>query len=409
MKSLSLFAQYVKNGTYPSRYHKVITLVSDKSHPHLSAKSNNTNSMEPKEKWPTVSFPVNIAELGITIEEKIEKLEDISRQNIFKRIDRFRTLVKAYNWTDPGARIFLPHVMDYSLHDVVAPLITEKCTANRAVELYQKLKSLKQDDFYHIKDYYKEIVDTVKLLAVIKKWGKSETKNRIAESFLSGLNTVTEIEMAKFQAFTMEEILSRIIDVEAPKKSEPYKPRTTKTEDNNRYIYSESQNLISSVDMAVNLNESSYMAIIDTGAESSYISQQICTEEKIPLNKVKRYQIVYGNGSKESGDKIASTTLNIKSINYNFTQDFKIIPNLRALIILGMDFMINNDASIDIKSRAIFVNRNRISLLSHSKPNQIVVEKAKLCQVASENFHWAEEDDIVIKNIFEEIKKRTLL
>ncbi|KAF0986226.1 hypothetical protein HZS_438 [Henneguya salminicola] len=46
-----------------------------------------------------------------------------------------------------------------------------------------------------------------------------------------------------------------------------------------------------------------------------------------------------------------------------------------------MDFMINNDVSIDIKSRAIFVNRNRISLLSHSKSNQIVVEKAKLCQV----------------------------
>ncbi|KAF0988962.1 hypothetical protein HZS_831, partial [Henneguya salminicola] len=93
-----------------------------------------------------------------------------------------------------------------------------------------------------------------------------------------------------------------------------------------------------------------------------------------------RYQIVCANGSKESGDEIASTTLNNKSINYNFTKDFKII-NLSAPIILGMDFMINNDVAIDIKSRAIFVNRNRISLLSHSKPNQIIVEKAKLCQV----------------------------
>ncbi|KAF0988242.1 hypothetical protein HZS_1568, partial [Henneguya salminicola] len=246
MKFLSLFARYVKNGTYPSGYHKVITLVSDKPHPHLSAKSNNTNSMEPKEKWPTVSFPVNIAELGITIEEK---LEDISRQNIFKWIDRFRTPVKTYNWTDQGARIFLLH-----------------------------------------------------------------------ESFLSGLNTVTEIEMAKLKAFTMEEILAPIIDVEAFISREAmhqqpndrnFEPPNDKIMPTTKYCSffkshtpnTKSQNLISSIDIEVNLNESSYMATIDTGAESSYTSQQICTEEKIPLNKVKRYQIVCANGSKESGDE----------------------------------------------------------------------------------------------------------
>ncbi|KAF0985413.1 hypothetical protein HZS_2072 [Henneguya salminicola] len=97
----------------------------------------------------------------------------------------------------------------------------EKCPATRAVELYQKLKSLKHDDFYHIKDYYKEIVGTVKLLTVPKKWGKLKTKNLIEESFLSGLNTVTEIEMAKLKAFTMKEILARIIDVEAGISREP--------------------------------------------------------------------------------------------------------------------------------------------------------------------------------------------
>ncbi|KAF0986250.1 LOW QUALITY PROTEIN: hypothetical protein HZS_1185 [Henneguya salminicola] len=88
----------------------------------------------------------------------------------------------------------------------------EKGPTPRAVELYQKLKSLKQEDFYHINNCYKKIVDTVKLLAVTKKWGKSETKNRILPHWI---NTVTEIEMAKFKAFTMEEILAQIIDVEA--------------------------------------------------------------------------------------------------------------------------------------------------------------------------------------------------
>lgn len=117
------------------------------------------------------------------------------------------------------------HVVNYSYHSSVEPydniedcldaLCRERCPASRAVELYQKLKSLKQDNFYLINDYYHEVVETVIQLSVAKRWGKAETTNRIEEAFLCGLNSTTEVEMAKFQAFTCQDIRNRVGDVES--------------------------------------------------------------------------------------------------------------------------------------------------------------------------------------------------
>lgn len=72
-----------------------------------------------------------------------------------------------------------------------------------------------EDNYYQVNDYRIEIVDIIQELATAEKLGKKEIHNRVEEAFHSGLNSTTEIEMAKVGVHTMEEIYARIRDTEA--------------------------------------------------------------------------------------------------------------------------------------------------------------------------------------------------
>ncbi|KAF0985308.1 hypothetical protein HZS_3187, partial [Henneguya salminicola] len=75
--------------------------------------------------------------------------------------------------------------------------ITSLIQNSKAMQFVQRLKVIRQDDYFHIEEYHHEIAQLVKKLSTAKRRGKAETQNRLEEAFLSGLNQTTEIEMMK--------------------------------------------------------------------------------------------------------------------------------------------------------------------------------------------------------------------
>lgn len=117
------------------------------------------------------------------MEQTIEKLEDLKRKNVFRWIEQFRSLVTRHNWTNDRAKKTLLHTVNWDYHEIMedqqpttedclAALCNHKYPLEMATKLYQRLKHLKQDDYFHIDDYKQDIVDTVQQLATAKMWGE---------------------------------------------------------------------------------------------------------------------------------------------------------------------------------------------------------------------------------------------
>lgn len=106
-------------------------------------------------------------------------MEYIDFQDIFVLLDHFGGIMNQNSWPDTGSKKMLFHVTNTKYHDFFKDLNTiENCftalcnnsyPACRALELYQKIKSIKQDDYYPIEQYKSDIITTVQKLAVAKK------------------------------------------------------------------------------------------------------------------------------------------------------------------------------------------------------------------------------------------------
>ncbi|KAF0985326.1 hypothetical protein HZS_6118, partial [Henneguya salminicola] len=92
--------------------------------------------------------------------------------------------------------------------------------------------------------------------------------------------------------------------------------------------------------MELQVGSKFYEAVIDTGAESSVIRKDICSDEDIPVIKGADYQVLCSNTTKEKANTTAVIKCCIKEIDHHFTQEFKALTNLSSDIILGMDFII---------------------------------------------------------------------
>lgn len=147
----------------------------------------------------------------------------------------------------------------------------------------------------------------------------------------------------------------------------------------------ETKSSIKSIELDLLINDSQIRALLDTGSQLSYISKDSCMQNNLSLEKCPNFQIVCANGSKDCGDEIAKLKCRVLNENIEFCHDYRVLPRMTKEIILGMDFIIDNDVQINLKDKKVIIRGNEISLIKHSIPEHVLIEKSKLCALEIES------------------------
>lgn len=209
--------------------------------------------------------------------------------------------------------------------------------------IQDKLKRLKQSDYYLIKDYLNEVVKIVKTLSLVYNYKKGESEKRMKEIFLSGLHPECQIEMVKLQLTDINDITNHISNIEEVilsnikqtkpennfKKKEYFKPlkycsyhksnfhssdecrkynelkeKRNQTRDvyNQRKHGKDSANIILSTtskifNLEVSFNNSNVKALLDTGATNSFVNSEIADKLNLTCEETKPHNISFANNS----------------------------------------------------------------------------------------------------------------
>lgn len=110
----------------------------------------------------------------------------------------------------------------------------------------------------------------------------------------------------------------------------------------NQFVILEKSPSTKELEVNLKIGSSTYIAPIDTGAQSSYVKRDICIKENIPLLKVPIFQVICANESRDYGNETATIDCCMSEIDHKFKQVFKTMPKLGSYVILGMDFILDN-------------------------------------------------------------------
>ena len=114
-------------------------------------------------------------------------------------------------------------------------------------------------------------------------------------------------------------------------------------------------------------------ALIDTGAKHSCINHKLIKRLKLTMNDPKGRCLYGANNNKIPVLGIANYDITINGLS--MTSSYDVVENLSYDIILGMDFMTDNNAVIDITGRLIsFQNNLVIATMQNSRNKPIKVQ-----------------------------------
>ena len=119
-------------------------------------------------------------------------------------------------------------------------------------------------------------------------------------------------------------------------------------------------------------------AIIDTGADISIIADSFykCIPNKYIVSKT-LFSENEGNCRSATGHQmkcLCEATISFKLGNLFFTHKFTVIKHFDHKILIGSDFLANNNAKIDYYNRTLFINRKAIKLARKCDANKIHFE-----------------------------------
>ncbi|KII65927.1 Transposon Tf2-9 polyprotein [Thelohanellus kitauei] len=187
-------------------------------------------------------------------------------------------------------------------------------------------------------------------------------------------------------------------------RTRDYDPKNNhgRSQEKNNYIIMEERSRISSIELDIELQNISSVALIDTGSQFSYISREFCIKNAIHLQKVALFEITCANNTKYIGSEMASLECRLNSSDISFKQEFRVFNNLTTETILGMDFMLDNDVKIDLKNKEIQVGGKTVSLVNVAQPEQVLIEKANLLKTDQNEPELTNTLSAEIRNIIKE-------
>ncbi|KAG0420565.1 Transposon Tf2-6 polyprotein [Dictyocoela roeselum] len=354
---------------------------------------------------------------GLKIQHKIEILEDIQKQDILKWSRRFQELASMCGWTEDGRLEVLSHIINPEIRSkitytgrtdgILESILRLKYNPSRAHYYYQKLSNIKQENYYLIQTYAKEIRNTCQKLALCCNWTDELLKEKTEEAFFINLENHVKIEMERMNKYLASEICETIEKIEnmiieeintqaSPNKREnnTYEKTTQKRRERNHkyarqkfcdyhktsnhsneecrhqknsnagtykndkskgYAICESVSDPRTLEMKININNKEMDCLIDTGASFNFIPKHLLNDLTLDSEEIKREIQV----ETASGESIKCTSLARCEFFLNndtkcrYKSSFYIFESKSNNIILGMKFLRENDAIINLKDNYI--------------------------------------------------------
>ncbi|KAF9763216.1 hypothetical protein NGRA_1418 [Nosema granulosis] len=137
------------------------------------------------------------------------------------------------------------------------------------------------------------------------------------------------------------------------RRSRNYTKTTTSQNDN--YVMCEPRDDTKSIEIRVHFDKWSEKAILDTGSNRNYISETVVKEWKLKVQEDQKITTIYGN-STESVSKYSTTQIcKIEGSKRTYNIKFYVLESLPVPMILGNEFLINNDVVLNLKNRLIMI------------------------------------------------------
>ena len=353
-----------------------------------------------------INFQHQVPNSQILLTKSIQVLHDPEIQDLLKWIEQFQDVATTCSWDENTALVMIREAVSRGIFPIIRDCQTITASIqmlaqhyypeSRADYFYMKLRSLKQNNFLTIGKYCEEIQSIVKQLSLCKRWSDEVTKYKVEESFFNGLSIDTQIEMTKQNFKSMSEIQEAIARTEealihhyteglernnrqlnneqqtSVKWCSFHKVSTHDTRDCNRNKnkrgnqrsrtnagnhVTETQDHSDLLSVKGYINKIPIRCLVDTGATSCFVSQEIANALNLELTEVPEETIHLANNSKETISKISDTQIKFAQIPHtSYKLKLKIMKKMSFDIILGTDFLRNNKTKIDFSENKLSID-----------------------------------------------------
>ncbi|KAG0435786.1 Retrovirus-related Pol polyprotein from transposon [Dictyocoela muelleri] len=170
---------------------------------------------------------------------------------------------------------------------------------------------------------------------------------------------------------------------------------STQNEPNNQgksNFISEPKILTQLIEISAKINDKKYQFLLDTGSTLSYIDEKVVKEHNLPVNETQKCTATLIDGSTVDTTKETIIPFNIDGDDTTlYKVKVKILKNMSLSGILGMDFLLDNDAKIDLdegtltldtKHYELYINRWKDSL------DRQMVRKTRINANLDENYKY---------------------
>ncbi|KAF9761302.1 Transposon Tf2-6 polyprotein [Nosema granulosis] len=285
--------------------------------------------------------------------------------------------------------------------------------------LYKKrLQNVYQINYVTIQEYYDELKLNVDILRSITKMKDSEVKTLFNESFYNGLGKYTfgrviELEFADFEdCFQYLQTIETKVKVRSKEMNESrnitnqkqqgttfhhsmtfrntgtkfcklhkqcnhsteecynkydkdfYKKNNiTHNKNEQNYLIKERVNNPSRTAMLGKINDRDVELRLDCGASRSFIRKDTVIKLGLILKEATEITTVFGNGHTEHTNQSVDLEIRLESINVSILESLYVLERLPEDILLGNDFLFNNEIVLDYKNRVILVQNKPIAMI----------------------------------------------
>ncbi|KAG0436051.1 Retrovirus-related Pol polyprotein from transposon opus, partial [Dictyocoela muelleri] len=300
-----------------------------------------------------------------------------------------------------------------SAEEILFKILKTKYNYQTSFIYHNKLSHIKQFNFYTIHAYYNEIKNVSYRLGACLDWNRNMIEEKIKETFLNNLDYEAKLELTRFPTADIPNIITQITTVEniiienlslsltleyESKPSNNYQPnkntyrpiknhkdakevkfcsfhkththndtecrainkrkRCEETSRDKTLIVQETSPKIKNIEVDIKIKEKTYNAILDTGSSENCIPEKICTELDIRTNKLNQVRTIeLANGTSEEIKYDAKIEFSLFNDNHNkYISNFLILPKTASTIILGMKFLCENRAKIDLEQQILIID-----------------------------------------------------
>jgi hypothetical protein len=187
--------------------------------------------------------------------------------------------------------------------------------------------------------------------------------------------------------------------------------RTAETKSENKketFAVREATLIPKTIDLDIIIKGKKVKALIDTGAAENYVCQNLIRDLNIPMQPLKECLTAeMANGFTTQVENSASISFNIQGDTMiEYKTECRVLPSLSSELLLGMVFLVNNDAVINMKDDILTLDGKQYEIKttdSHKNDvNENIMNKTKIFSCADSS-----KTEVQITQLLESFKKST--